>query len=246
MTATANDSLRPIDAALTHLVVPPRAPTEGRPPGLLLLHGRGSDERDLVGLAGALDPRLLVVSARAPARLGPGYHWYDLYRVGEPEPAGFGRSLDLLGRFVEEIVAGYNIAPERLFLLGFSQGAVMSGAVTLTRPNTVAGAVLLSGYLPLRSGLAIDEAGLRGRPVFIGHGTWDGVIGVDFGREANAFLTGIGADVTYREYPMEHSVGEAELRDIAAWLTGRLDAGSPAADGGAGAGAARGEGVTRA
>lgn len=223
MTATPIAPRRPIDASLTHLVVPPRAPADGRPPALLLLHGRGSDERDLVGLAGALDPQLMIVSARAPMPLGPGYHWYDLHRVGEPEPEGFRHSLELLDRFVDEIVAGYGIDPARVFLLGFSQGAMMAGALTLIRPERVAGAVLLSGYLPLRSGLAIDEAGVRGRPVFVGHGMSDGVIGIEFGREAHAFLTRIGADVTYREYPIAHQIGDAELRDVAAWLTERLD-----------------------
>lgn len=233
MISTPNDPIRPIAASLTHLVLPPRSPADGPPPALLLLHGRGSDERDLVGLAAALDPRLTVVSARAMAPLGPGYHWYDLHAIGEPEPTGFRRSLALLDHFVDEIVVGYGIDPARLYLLGFSQGAVMSGSLTLTRPERVAGAVLLSGYLPLRSGLAIDQARLRGRPIFVGHGTWDQVIGVEFGREAHAFLAQVGADVTYREYPIAHHVGDAELRDVAAWLTDRIDgpvAAAPAAE----------------
>ena len=92
------DPTRPIAASLTHLVVPPREPMPdgSAPPLLLLLHGRGSHERDLLGLADALDGRFLVVSARAPMPLGPGFHWYDLLVVGRPEPTGFARSRALL------------------------------------------------------------------------------------------------------------------------------------------------------
>ena len=227
MTARFPSAIQPIDATLTHVVLPPREATSARPPALLLLHGRGADERDLVGFAAALDPRLLVISARAPGPLGPGFHWYELGSAGLPDAASFTRSRDLLDRFLDEIVAGYNIDPTRLFLLGFSQGAVMSGAMLLTRPAKVAGAVLLSGYLPLRSELTTDETGLRGKPVFVGHGVRDAVISVHFGREADSYLRGAGAVPTYREYPVAHQIDDVELRDIADWLVARLDAPVP-------------------
>jgi phospholipase/carboxylesterase len=215
--------------SLPHLVLRPRAAPPGgaAPPLLLLLHGRGSDERDLLGLAGALDPRFLVVSARAPDPLPPGYHWYDLLAVGRPEPQSFARSRALLERFVGEAVGAYGADPGRVFSLGFSQGAVMTGTLLLTRPDLIAGAVLLSGYLPLRSGLAIDAAALRGKPVFVGHGSADPVISVDFGREAEAFLGQAGADLTYHEGRFDHRITPEELAAVAAWLTARLGAPAP-------------------
>lgn len=215
--------ISPIAAPLKHLALAPAVRgADGKSPGLLMLHGRGADEHDLLGLAGALDPRLLVVSARAPRPLGPGHHWYELGEVGRPEPETFGRSLALLHEFIPEVVAGYDIDPGRLFLLGFSQGAMMSGAVALTRPDLAAGAVLLSGYLPLHAGLPIQEEQLAGYPFFVAHGSYDPVIPVAFGREARDYLTRVGADLTYREYPTDHRIVEPELAEIAAWLTARM------------------------
>lgn len=217
--------------SLTHLVLPPRegATAGAAPPLLLLLHGRGSDERDLLGLAGALDPRFLVVSARAPDSLPPGYHWYDLLAVGRPEPESFARSRALLARFVGEAVAAYGADASQVFSLGFSQGAVMTGTLLLTRPDLIAGAVMLSGYLPLRSGLAIDAAALERKPAFVGHGTSDAVISADFGREARAFLGQAGADLTYHEGRFDHRITPEELAAVAAWLTARLGAPAPSA-----------------
>jgi phospholipase/carboxylesterase len=211
--------LEPVDAALVHLAVSPGIePDGGSAPAVLLLHGRGADERDLVGLIGALDPRLLVVSARAPLSLGWGYQWYELVEVGTPGPAGFAASLDLLRRFISDIVAGYRIDPARLVLLGFSQGAVMSAALALCAPRSTAGAVLLSGYLPLGSDRTIDEAGVRGYPCFVGHGTDDPLIPISFGRQSRDELTRLGAEVTYREYAIEHRISEAELFNVVDWI----------------------------
>ena len=223
-----------IDASLIHRVVWPRVASDRPVPGLLVLHGRGADEGDLLGLATELDPRLLIVSARAPFPLGPGFHWYDLLAIGRPEPASFGRSRDLLGRFLGEIVEGYGIDPERLFLLGFSQGAMMSGTLLLTRSEAVAGAVLLSGYLPLHAGLAIDPASVRAKPVFVRHGVRDDVIPAAFGRESRDFLASAGAALDYGEYPIGHQISDQEVRDVAGWLTALLDD-APEAVTGAGA-----------
>jgi phospholipase/carboxylesterase len=191
-------------------------------PAILLLHGRGADERDLLGLIGAFDPRLLVVGARAPLSLGWGYQWYELVEVGTPGPVGFARSLDLLGRFIPEIVAGYDVDPARLILLGFSQGAVMSAALALSRPELAAGAVLLSGYLPPLADLEPDDARLGDFPVFVGHGIDDPIIPISFGRQARDELTRLGVDLTYREYPIEHRISDEELADVASWIATRL------------------------
>lgn len=192
--------------------VPARA---GEPPHpvLLLLHGRGADERDLVPLADALDPRLRCVSARAPFSLpGFGYQWYEMERVGSPDPRTFGESLRLAGALAERLAAG---APQ-VIACGFSQGAVMAAALLAHFPQHVAAAALLSGYL------AVEPQAAAGRPVFIGHGLHDPVIPVGFGRQAAQRLTAAGAVVSAHEYPFAHSTSPAELADLDAWLKQRL------------------------
>src|SRR5690242_18493579 len=113
---------------LVHRTVAPRAPSE-RPPLLVLLHGFGADEQDLLPLAPFLDPRCSVVSARAPHEAEPmGHRWYAIDWTATPprgDPAEIAASRDLLGRFVEEATAAYGTDPARAFLLGFSQGAIM-------------------------------------------------------------------------------------------------------------------------
>jgi phospholipase/carboxylesterase len=215
--------------SLIHEVIRPAG--AGPHPVLLLLHGRGADEHDLLPLAEAFDQRFLVISARAPLERFGGYHWYDLVEMGVPEPATFADSLGRLQRFVREVLAAFPLAGGKIYLLGFSQGAMMSGSLLLTIPDQIAGAVLLSGYLPLEQGLSIPTERLAGKPVFIGHGTADRVLPIALGRQSRDYLRGAGVDLTYREYAMPHQISQQEHQDVAVWLRGHLDNGHPPADG---------------
>jgi len=210
--------------SLAHRVHPA---TEGSAPhpGLLLLHGRGADENDLLPLAPELDGRLFTVSARAPLRFPwGGYMWYDLdpNAVGFPEPDTFGSSVDLLRRFMDEILDAYPIDGTRLYAGGFSMGAVMAGCLALLEPERIAGAILLSGYLPLGSDVPFRLQDAAGHPFFQAHGTLDGVIPVSSGRDTREYLARTPVALTYHEYPMGHEISYEELRDLSAWLTGIL------------------------
>jgi phospholipase/carboxylesterase len=201
---------------------PPRSPGPEPHPALVLLHGRGADELDLLALADELDPRLFVVSVRAPLPLPPGYAWYHLLDLGNPEPTSFVRSLDLLALYLQELSLVYPIDPSRVFTLGFSQGAMMAGSLGMTHPEATAGTVILSGYLPLGINLSVDEAKLANRPVFQAHGTQDPIISVQLARQARDFLRRVGADLTYREYPIAHFIDPQELAEAADWLGKRV------------------------
>ncbi|MDQ6695179.1 MAG: alpha/beta fold hydrolase [Chloroflexota bacterium] len=216
---------------LTHLVRRATSPgtEETKGPGILLLHGRGADEADLMGLAAALDPRLTVVSPRAPFRLGPGFAWYGMSEVGKPDDT-MNTSLTELRRFITGVLPAYNIAPDRLFLMGFSQGAVMSSAVALTMPEAIQGVVMHSGYIPVNSGLEFRVEEAVGKPFFVAHGIYDQVIPIKFGRQSYAYLTSIDARTTYQEYPIAHSISEESLYDFSEWLTRELDSQSGQGD----------------
>ena len=130
-------------------------PAAGEAEGLLVLHhGRGTDERDLLGLADALDPerRLHVVSPRAPLQLpgSPGYHWYLVPRVGYPDHDTFQAAREALAGLHDELWAETGIEPARTVFGGFSMGAVMSYAMALSadRP-AVAGILAFSGFVPI-------------------------------------------------------------------------------------------------
>jgi phospholipase/carboxylesterase len=208
---------------LVHRTLSARA---GEPPHptLLLLHGRGSHELDLLALSPELDPRFFVVSPRAPYPWeGIGYAWYELDAPAQANPDTFSHSLALLQLFIEKLHTAYPVDPKRLYLLGFSQGAMMSNALTLTSPERVAGAVLLSGFQPALDSSSLNREAVRDKPFFVAHGTLDPLLGVELGRKVRETLAALGADVTYREYAMGHQIIAPELADFDSWLRARLD-----------------------
>ena len=211
---------------LTHQI---RPAADGRPAGaLVLLHGRGTNEFDLLPLLDELDPerRLVGVTPRAPLELSPGgFHWYVTRQVGYPDPDTFRDAFALLARWLDALPDALGVPWARTILGGFSMGAVMSYALGLgTGRPAPAGVIALSGFIPSVDGWALDTAQLaQGYPVAIGHGIEDPVISVQFGRQARRTLEAAGARVTYRESPMFHSVDPMFLRDLRGWVTEVLD-----------------------
>jgi phospholipase/carboxylesterase len=197
-------------------------PAAAEPEGaLVLLHGRGADERDLFPLLDALDPerRLQGYTPRAPLALPPGgAHWYVVPRVGFPDPATFAEGFGALSEWFDALP----FAAEDIVLGGFSQGAVMSYALGLgsgrSRPRAL---IALSGFIPTVAGWELDDASPF-PPIAIAHGTYDPVISVDFARAARARLESAGADVWYRESPIEHWIDPQILPELRARIAAAL------------------------
>lgn len=212
-----------IQSTLLHKVLPMSSAKSGVYPALVLLHGRGANEDDLLGLARYLDPRLLIITVRAPFDFPfGGYTWYDLQEVGAPDLQQFNESYERLSQFIGDVKQHYPVDPERLFLLGFSMGSVMSFALSLTKPETVKGVIAHSGYVPENTPLTFQWKKLTGVSFFVAHGIHDPVIGVNFGRRAHELLSATEADLTYKEYPIGHQVSEQSLSDFSAWLKNKL------------------------
>lgn len=217
--------------SLAHLVRKPQ--TTARPPLLLLLHGIGSNEDDLFSLAPHLDGRFLVVSARAPYVMMPSmYAWFNIEFTPQgiiPDLEQAEESRRLLIGFIDELVEAYDADPQAVYLMGFSQGAMMSLSVALTRPDKVSRVVVMSGRVPkhLIERAASPEA-LSKLEVFITHGIYDDVIQIENGRACRDELERLSVPVTYREYPMAHQVSMESLSDITRWLEASLDSDSKA------------------
>ena len=195
----------------------------GEPAGaLVLLHGRGADERDLFPLLDLLDPerRLLGVTPGGPHHLPPGgRHWYALGGIPTPDPATFAATAPRLAAFLD----GLPVPMDRVVLGGFSQGTVMSYAMSLGpgRPRP-AGLVAMSGFLPRVADWPLEPERLRGVPVGIAHVSLDPVIPAQFAAEAEATLTAAGADVLRLSTPVPHMVDPdwiEPLRDLVARAT---------------------------
>ena len=211
--------------ALKHRV---RPPADGTAQGaLVLLHGRGADEHDLFPLFDLLDPdrRLLGVAPRGPLALPPqGAHWYVVREVGYPDPDTFHPTYRALSGWLDAFLAEHGISIGETVLGGFSQGAVMSYAVGLGAGRPRPRALLpFSGFIPTVGDFALDLDGLEGYPVAIGHGTFDPVIEVEWGRRARAALEAAGADVRYTESPIPHAIDPAWLRELAGWVASKFD-----------------------
>lgn len=214
----------PDDLPLRYVSQPPDA-TEKPAPAVVLLHGRGADEEDLLPLAEFLPDGLYVLSVRAPDRLGPGYTWYDLdlsagsLHKSQPDAEEFRRSLDLVHEFVAGAVERFDLDPDRVGLLGFSQGAITSISALVERPEAYRWVVALNGYLATSHEDRVDNA--EGKPVFVAAGEMDQVIPARRAERAAELLREGGSDVTFRTYRVGHSTSPDEIRDVADWLDGR-------------------------
>jgi len=202
-------------------------PAAGEPAGTLILtHGRGVDESDLLPLADLLDPEgsLAVFAPGGPHRLPghPGKHWYVVERVGFPEPESFRAAYDLLGDWLGSVSEETGIPPERTVLAGFSQGGVMSFALGLGSERPVpAGIVDLSGFVPTVEGWEPDLDSRAELPVYVAHGTADPVISVEFARQARELLEG-RVDLTYREHPGGHTIDPRAFEELQLFVKGAL------------------------
>ena len=205
-------------------------PAAGEAEGLLVLHhGRGADEHDLLDLGDALDPRrrLHVVTPRGPLTLPgwPGRHWYVVPRVGHPDPETFAAAYAALAAFHDELWARTGIGPERTVLGGFSMGSVMSYSLGLPagRPAP-AGILAFSGFVPTVEGWQPDLAPRQGLRAFIAHGRQDPIMGVGFARQARELLEAGGLEVDYHESDAAHHIDPEHVPAALAWLERTLPA----------------------
>jgi phospholipase/carboxylesterase len=198
--------------------------------GLLVLHhGRGADEHDLLGLADVLDPerRLHVVTPGGPLTIPgwPGRHWYAVPRVGFPDPETFWAAHGTLSSFHDELWQRTGIAPRQTVFGGFSMGSVMSYALGLdaSRPAP-AGILAFSGFVPAVEGWTPDVAGraAAGLRAFVAHGRQDPVMDVAFARQARELLEAGGVDVEYHESDAAHHIDPAHVPAAVDWLAKTL------------------------
>ena len=200
-------------------------PAAASPEGLIVLfHGRGADEHDLIPLFDHFDPqaRFMGVTPRGPLALPPGgAHWYVARSVGYPDPDTFEPTFESASDWLDAFVEDNGFDHDRVVLGGFSQGAVMSYALGLgTGRPSPAGIAAFSGFVPEVDGFDYDFE--RATKVMIGHGTYDPVISVEFGRAARDRLTDAGLDVTYREYPLPHAIDPSFAAEVGRWINGLL------------------------
>lgn len=218
MTLNAQTSAVP----LQYLVRPPGIASD-KAPLIILLHGVGSNEKDLFSFADRLPAKYLVVSARGPVVLGPtSFAWYAVdFSTGTPviNAAQAEESRKAILAFIGQLKKEQSFDEQQVYLVGFSQGAIMSYSVALTEPGRIKGIASMSGRLleETKPRIAADEK-LKSLKVFISHGVSDPVLKVGYAREGAAYLKAHGIQPVYKEYPEAHTISAAMLQDLIAWL----------------------------
>jgi phospholipase/carboxylesterase len=217
-----------VNTDLTYLVNASKA--KSNPPVLILLHGYGSSEGDLIEIAKTLDERFLTFSLRAPFKGSDvGYSWYELNRTRSNELTSnyneLKESKAKILSFISNACKSYKADSTKVFLMGFSQGAIMAFDIALTNPKKIAGILALSGKMLEETKTAkLDATSVAKLKIFIAHGNSDNVISIKEAEKATEFLkTNAIKEVTYKNYEMPHSISGAELNDIKAWLKKQIN-----------------------
>lgn len=210
----------PAEAALDYLIHRPEAATDGSPVAVLL-HGRGSDKGDLQGIQPMLPEAWTVVTPEAPFPSAPwgygaGSAWYRYIEDDRVAGETLEESLGKLERFLADLPRVVGFRPGPLLLGGFSQGGTTSLAYALSRPGSVAGALVFSGFLVADAQL--DESGQAppATPIFWGHGVADPAIPFSLAEMGRARLRSAGAHVVARDYPIGHWIVAEEIADAVA------------------------------
>ena len=215
-----------VSEELHYIVREPPDGSRSNMPLLILLHGYGANEQDLMDLAPFLDPRCLIISVRAPYAVDfSSFGWFPIEFTESGIILHFDEAVaacDQLSRLVASVTANYPVDAGRVILLGFSQGASLSVAVALNEPERFAAVAALSGrFVPEVMPEATES--VRGFPIFMTHGEFDQIIPISQGREGHELLSQLPLDLTYTEYPMGHEINQECLEDVRRWITQQIE-----------------------
>ncbi len=213
--------------SLKYLVKAPEKITENTPL-LILFHGYGSNEEDLFSFATELPNNMLIISARAPQQLSMGgYAWYTIHFTNDlnkfsdiPEAI---KARETIATFINELQKKYQISPEKTFLLGFSQGAILSYSVAFNYPEKAQKIIALSGYI--NTDLLPEtykETNYSHLDFFVSHGSVDQVIPVQLARKSEEILSSLNIEHIYQEYPVGHGVAPQNFYDFKKWIEERI------------------------
>ena len=205
----------------------PSVTKEHPTPVIFLFHGYGSDEEDLFSFASELPATYAVISARAPYPMQPfGNAWYALdFSASQGKWSDLDQareSRERIVNFMDEAIAAYDLDPENVTLIGFSQGTVLSYAVALSYPERIRNLIALSGYIePEILVEGYEQKPIRELNVYVSHGQVDQVIPVSWAQASSDRLKEWGIDHVYEEYPVGHGVSPQNFFSFKKWLEAR-------------------------
>ncbi|WP_413375785.1 alpha/beta hydrolase [Alkalihalobacillus sp. 1P02AB] len=191
-------------------------------PALFVMHGIGSNEQNMLTLVNGLEDSCFIFSVRGHLPQGPGFSYFTIQGYGKPNREVFDEGIQKLTNFIDYASLKYEIDLEQVYLLGFSQGAIVAMTLAMTLGNKIKGVVALSGYIPQ---FVKEEYKLKlgeHLSVFISHGEYDQVLPYEWGKENVDCFTKFGVPVTFKTYPEGHTVSEKNLQDFKSWILADL------------------------
>ncbi|WP_088007016.1 alpha/beta hydrolase [Indiicoccus explosivorum] len=208
-----------MEAPMTYALRKPAQPEAGeRHPAIFVLHGIGSDEQNMLPLIDGLEDRFAVFSLRGSLHHPPGYAYFTIEGFGKPHRQVFDDAISRLTGFIDYAVQHYPIDPDRLYIAGFSQGAILAMTLGLTLGSRIRGIAALSGYIPDFVKEQYPVKPVDQLSVFISHGQFDGVLPYDWGLESRNLFRGSDSDVTFRTYPEGHTVSAENKQAFTDWV----------------------------
>ncbi|MCM3115660.1 esterase [Neobacillus sp. MER 74] len=204
-----------------------RRPAQTEPgktyPALFLMHGIGSNEQNMLSLVNGLEDRFYIFSIRGHLPQPPGYAFFTIQGYGKPHREVFDEGIRKLTSFIDYACEDYPLDEGQLFLLGFSQGAILSMTLGLTLGSRIKGIIALSGYIPAFVKEEYQIQSVDNLSLFISHGVLDQVLPFDWGLANNEYFSGLGADVTFKTYQEGHTVSMDNHRDFMNWLMEKVE-----------------------
>lgn len=187
-------------------------------PALFLLHGMGSNEKDLLPLVEGLENQYLIFSLRGPIEQPPGYAFFTIEGFGKPHVPVFENATDLLIQFLDYATDIYPVDPQQIYFMGFSQGAISSMSLSTRIPDRIKGVIALSGYVPAFVKQQTALSASSNVNYFISHGQQDPVLPFQWGVEASDYFSSLGANVIFNSYPDGHFISQQVFNDFRTWL----------------------------
>ena len=191
-------------------------------PAIFLMHGMGSNEQDILTLASGLEKDAYIFGIRGPIEQPPGFAYFTIEGFGKPHRSVFDDTVRKLEAFIENALSTYAIDPEKVFLGGFSQGAILSMTLALMMGKRIKGVMAFSGYVPLFVKEEYSKQRTSDLHIFISHGEMDPVFPLAWGEANRDYFEKLGAAVTYNAYPTGHTISLENYNDFRGWLDQQL------------------------
>jgi phospholipase/carboxylesterase len=187
-------------------------------PTIFTLHGKGSNEKNMLSLLTPLNGEFIIVGIRGDLPLGMGYQYYELKGLGNPVRETFDQAIQKLEAFIQYATDKYPIDSNKRYMLGFSQGAILSMTLALTLGEQLKGIVALNGYVPEFVKTEYPVRSVKDVSVFISHGEFDSIFPIRIGQENAAYFQNLTSHLTFKTYPIDHGVSEDNQQDFVKWL----------------------------